>query len=170
MVSNVPPRLEEPIRDESPEAYETLRRLAPQPLALGEEFASKWQFLPFIERGLASYARLDVCNVGGFTEAMKVAGWAEAHYIDLMPHNPLSPICTAACGFAAHVEKAGAGTVLEAPFRQTQLDQALAGMLAAPLDALGEAGLVHAARVDLHGMHRRIADEIEAVRLGRRRP
>ncbi|MDB4733807.1 glycosyltransferase family 4 protein [Planctomycetota bacterium] len=79
-------------------------------------------------------------------------------------------ICTAACGFAAHVAKAGAGTVLEAPFRQTQLDQTLAGMLAAPLDALGEAGLVHAARVDLHGMHRRIADEIEAVRLGRRRP
>ena len=31
-----------------------------------------------------------------FTEAMKVAGWAEAHYIDLMPHNPLGPICVAA--------------------------------------------------------------------------
>jgi galactonate dehydratase len=27
---------------------------------------------------------------------MKVAGWAEAHYIDLMPHNPLGPVCTAA--------------------------------------------------------------------------
>ena len=27
---------------------------------------------------------------------MKVAGWCEAHYIDLMPHNPLGPICTAA--------------------------------------------------------------------------
>jgi galactonate dehydratase len=34
--------------------------------------------------------------VGGLTEAMKVAGWAEAHYIELMPHNPLGPICTAA--------------------------------------------------------------------------
>ena len=38
--------LEEPIRDESVEAYETLRSLTPQPFALGEEFASKWQFLP----------------------------------------------------------------------------------------------------------------------------
>jgi galactonate dehydratase len=37
-----------------------------------------------------------VCNVGGLTEAMKVAGWSEAHYVDLMPHNPLGPICTAA--------------------------------------------------------------------------
>ena len=27
---------------------------------------------------------------------MKVASMAEAHYIDLMPHNPLGPICTAA--------------------------------------------------------------------------
>jgi galactonate dehydratase len=34
--------------------------------------------------------------MGGITESMKVAGWCEAHYIDLMPHNPLGPICTAA--------------------------------------------------------------------------
>jgi galactonate dehydratase len=45
---------------------------------------------------VTQYARLDICNVGGFTEAMKVAGWCEAHYIDLMPHNPLGPVCTAA--------------------------------------------------------------------------
>ena len=25
-----------------------------------------------------------------------MAGWSEAHYVDLMPHNPLGPICTAA--------------------------------------------------------------------------
>lgn len=88
--------LEEPIRDESPEAYEALRKMTPVPFAIGEEFASKWQFLPYIERGLTNFARVDICNVGGFTEALKVAGWAEAHYIDLMPHNPLGPICTAA--------------------------------------------------------------------------
>ena len=88
--------LEEPIRDETPEAYEALRRMTGVPFAIGEEFASKWQFLPYIERGITNFARIDICNVGGFTEAMKVAGWAEAHYIDLMPHNPLGPVCTAA--------------------------------------------------------------------------
>ena len=88
--------IEEPIRDEAPEAYEALRRMTPIPFALGEEFASKWQFLPYIERGITQYTRIDVCNVGGFMEAMKVAGWSEAHYVDLMPHNPLGPICTAA--------------------------------------------------------------------------
>ena len=88
--------LEEPIRDESPEAYEGLRRMVNVPLAIGEEFSSKWAFAPYIERGITDFIRIDVSNVGGLTEAMKVAGWAETHYIDLMPHNPLGPVCTAA--------------------------------------------------------------------------
>ncbi|WP_027167756.1 mandelate racemase/muconate lactonizing enzyme family protein [Mesorhizobium sp. WSM3224] len=87
---------EEPIRDETPEAYESLRTMTDIPFAIGEEFASKWQFLPYIERGIHQFNRLDVCNVGGLTEAMKIAGWSEAHYVDLMPHNPLGPVCTAA--------------------------------------------------------------------------
>ncbi|MGJ8586254.1 MAG: mandelate racemase/muconate lactonizing enzyme family protein [Marinosulfonomonas sp.] len=88
--------LEEPIRDETPEAYEALRRMTDVPFAIGEEFASKWQFLPYIERDIHQFNRIDICNVGGLTEAMKVAGWSEAHYVDMMPHNPLGPICTAA--------------------------------------------------------------------------
>ena len=88
--------LEEPIRDETPEAYETLRSMTGMPFAIGEEMSSKWQIAPYLERGLTNFCRLDICNIGGFTEAMKVAGWAETHYIDLMPHNPLGPICTAA--------------------------------------------------------------------------
>ena len=35
--------LEEPIRDETPEAYEELRRLTPVPFSIGEEFSSKWR-------------------------------------------------------------------------------------------------------------------------------
>ena len=88
--------LEEPIRDESPEAYESLRAMTDIPFAIGEEFSSKWQFTPYLERGITNFARIDVCNVGGLTESMKVAALAETHYIDLMPHNPLGPICTAA--------------------------------------------------------------------------
>jgi len=88
--------LEEPIRHETPEAYATLRGMTNIPFAVGEEFASKWAAAPYIEQGLTQYMRLDICNIGGFTEAMKVAGWCERHYIDLMPHNPLGPVCTAA--------------------------------------------------------------------------
>lgn len=88
--------IEEPIRDESPTAYQALRKMVNIPFAIGEEFASKWQFMPFIEKNITQFVRVDVCNVGGLTEAMKVAAMAETHYIDLMPHNPLGPICTAA--------------------------------------------------------------------------
>jgi galactonate dehydratase len=88
--------VEEPIRAESAEAYRQLRGMTRVPFAIGEEFSSKWAFAPFIEQGLLNYARLDVSNVGGLTEAKKAAGWCEAHYIDVMPHNPLGPVTTAA--------------------------------------------------------------------------
>lgn len=88
--------VEEPLRDEAPSAYAALRRMTRVPFAIGEEFTSRWQFQPFVEQGLTDFARIDICNIGGFTEAMKVGGWCAAHGIDVMPHNPLGPICTAA--------------------------------------------------------------------------
>jgi len=88
--------LEEPIRCEDPAAYARLRTVTNVPFAIGEEFSSKWAFAPYLEQGLLDYARVDVCNVGGITETRKIAGWCETHYIDLVPHNPLGPISTAA--------------------------------------------------------------------------
>ncbi len=88
--------LEEPIRAETPEAYAALRTMVDVPFAIGEEFSSKWEAARYLEAGLTQFMRLDICNIGGFTEAMKVAGWCERHYVDLMPHNPLGPVCTAA--------------------------------------------------------------------------
>ena len=88
--------LEEPIRDENPDAYAALRRMTDVPFAIGEEWPSKWAALPYIERGLTDFARVDLCCIGGLTESKKVAGWCEAHYIDVMPHNPIGPVATAA--------------------------------------------------------------------------
>lgn len=88
--------LEEPIRQQTPSAYRALRDMVDIPFAIGEECASKWDFLSYIESGLTNFARIDICNVGGFTEAVKIAAAAESHYIDVMPHDPLGPICSAA--------------------------------------------------------------------------
>jgi galactonate dehydratase len=88
--------LEEPIRCEDPKAYRQLRSMTPIPFAIGEEFSSKFAFAPYVEEGILNFARIDVANVGGFTEARKVAAMCETHYIDIMPHNPLGPITTAA--------------------------------------------------------------------------
>ena len=52
--------LEEPIRSESPDAYQSLRKMTNMPFAVGEEFSGIFVFAPFIERGLCNYVRLDI--------------------------------------------------------------------------------------------------------------
>jgi len=88
--------IEDPIRSENPESLKLLRSQTSVPLAIGEQYASKWQFREAVEQDLMDYCRLDVCIVGGLTEARKIAGWCETHYIQLAPHNPLGPVATAA--------------------------------------------------------------------------
>ncbi|MSR56711.1 MAG: mandelate racemase/muconate lactonizing enzyme family protein [Planctomycetaceae bacterium] len=89
--------VEDPIRMENFESFRKLARHVQVPLAAGEQYATKWEFRQQIEEDLIDYARVDLCIVGGITEALKVAGWCETHYIKLAPHNPLGPVSTAAC-------------------------------------------------------------------------
>ena len=90
--------IEDPLRSENIHAFEALRRATAVPIATGEVYHNKWQFRELIEKDLIDYFRADLCLVGGLTEARKIAGWAETHYIKLVPHNPLGPVSTAACG------------------------------------------------------------------------
>ena len=89
--------IEDPLRSENPDSFKTLRPRTGVPLAAGEQFGSKWQFRQLIEEEWIDYARTDLCIVGGLTEAHKIAGWCETHYIKLATHNPLGPVSTAAC-------------------------------------------------------------------------
>lgn len=89
--------IEDPIRSENPASYRTLARHISLPIAAGEQWASKWPFREVIEEELISYARIDLCIVGGITEALKITHWCETHYIDIVPHNPLGPVSAAAC-------------------------------------------------------------------------
>jgi galactonate dehydratase len=89
--------MEDPIRSENPQSFRYLREHIDVPLAAGEQFCSKWEFRQFIEEDLIDYARVDLCICGGISEAKKVAGWAETHYIKLATHNPLGPVSSAAC-------------------------------------------------------------------------
>jgi len=89
--------VEDPLRCENPDSFKTLRPRTTVPLAAGEQFSSKWEFRQLVEEEWIDYARVDLCIVGGFTEAKKIAGWCETHYIKLAVHNPLGPVSTAAC-------------------------------------------------------------------------
>jgi galactonate dehydratase len=67
------------------------------PIATGERFSSPWEFEMALSRNSVQYVRPDVCLVGGITGARKVAALAEARHVGVVPHNPLSPVSTAAC-------------------------------------------------------------------------
>lgn len=89
--------IEDPLRSENPDSFKTLRPRTTAPLAAGEQFSSKWEFRQLIEEEWIDYARVDLCIAGGFTEARKIAGWCETHYIKMAVHNPLGPVSSAAC-------------------------------------------------------------------------
>lgn len=89
--------VEDPVRCENPAAIGRLREHTAVPIAMGEQWATKWEFREAVENDWIDYARIDLCNVGGFTESRKIAGWCETHYIPIAPHNPLGPVSTAAC-------------------------------------------------------------------------
>jgi L-alanine-DL-glutamate epimerase-like enolase superfamily enzyme len=89
--------MEDPLRCENPDSFKTLRPRTTVPLAAGEQFGSKWEFRQLIEEEWIDYARVDLCIAGGLTEAKKIAGWCETHYIKMAVHNPLGPISSAAC-------------------------------------------------------------------------
>lgn len=67
------------------------------PIATGERYSSLWEFQMALARCAVQYVRPDVCLVGGITGARKIAALAEAHHVGVVPHNPLSPVSTAAC-------------------------------------------------------------------------
>ena len=67
------------------------------PIATGERIHTIWEFEMLLRRGAVQYVRPDVCICGGLTHAKKVAALAEAHNVQVVPHNPLSPVSTAAC-------------------------------------------------------------------------
>ena len=89
--------IEDPLRAENPASLRRLRQQTSVPIAVGEQFDSKWTFREVIEEDLMDYCRVDLCIAGGLTEARKIAGWCETHYIYLAPHNPLGPVSAAAC-------------------------------------------------------------------------
>ena len=67
------------------------------PIATGERLHSIWEYQALLQRGAVQYVRPDVCMVGGISHAKKIAALAEAFHVQVVPHNPLSPVSTAAC-------------------------------------------------------------------------
>ncbi|MBI3970833.1 MAG: galactonate dehydratase [Chloroflexi bacterium] len=83
-----------------PDNFDAMGLVAQQihiPIATGERLHTIYEFQMLLARGAVQYVRPDVCLAGGITGTKKIAALAEAYHVGVVPHNPLSPVSTAAC-------------------------------------------------------------------------
>ncbi|MBN1579078.1 MAG: galactonate dehydratase [Anaerolineae bacterium] len=88
---------EDPILPDSLDAMALVAQNVHIPIATGERLHTIYEFEALLTRGAVQYVRPDVCMAGGLTHCKKIAALAEAHHAGVVPHNPLSPVSTAAC-------------------------------------------------------------------------
>jgi len=88
---------EDPILPDNFDAMELVAQNIHIPIATGERLHTIYEFEMLLSRGAVQYVRPDVCMAGGLTHCKKIAALAEARHVGVVPHNPLSPVSTAAC-------------------------------------------------------------------------
>jgi galactonate dehydratase len=87
--------MEESVR---PENYDAMKKLSDHvtiPLASGESNYGIYEFKQLIERQCLDFLQPDICCCGGVLVLKKIAAMAEAQYMMIAPHNPMSPLATA---------------------------------------------------------------------------
>lgn len=77
---------EEPVVPEQLAAYREVRAKQPIPVAGGETWHSRWGMKEPLETRAVDIIQPDLCGVGGFTEARRVADFASIHGVRVVPH------------------------------------------------------------------------------------
>ncbi|MGI8483304.1 MAG: mandelate racemase/muconate lactonizing enzyme family protein, partial [Thermomicrobiales bacterium] len=88
---------EDPTLPDNLDAMAEIAKKIHIPIATGERMHTLFEFEMLLSRGAVQYVRPDVCLCGGISGAKKIAALAEARYVQVVPHNPLGPVSTAAC-------------------------------------------------------------------------
>jgi galactonate dehydratase len=88
---------EDPIEPEKMGAWGYVAAHLPMPVAMGERLYTIYQFQDLLNHKGAAFVRPDPSLAGGITNLKKIAALAEANYVGVAPHNPLSGVLTAAC-------------------------------------------------------------------------
>jgi len=89
--------IEDPVGPDNLDSMEWVAAKTFVPIATGERLISPQEFAMLIKKNAVQYIRPDVCMCGGITGTKKIAAIAEANDVLVVPHNPLSPVSTAAC-------------------------------------------------------------------------
>ncbi|MGC8608820.1 MAG: mandelate racemase/muconate lactonizing enzyme family protein, partial [Thermoplasmata archaeon] len=85
---------EEPVIPEDIEGMAMLSHSISVPIAAGERFITKFDFVRPFETGAVHIAQPDVINTGGILETKEIGAMAEAHNIGMAPHQAEGPINT----------------------------------------------------------------------------
>ena len=113
---------EEPVPPENIDGLAEVAHKLRIPVATGERLATVYSFRDVLARDAVAVLQPDVCNVGGLSQARKIAGMAEAHYRAIAPHNPNGPLATImSMQFAASIPNF---LILESTGHQQQIDAA----------------------------------------------
>jgi galactonate dehydratase len=94
-----PSWFEEPVPPENLAALKKVSQaIAPLgvPVATGERIHTPHDFRELLELQAADVIQVDITHFGGLMNAKKLAGWADAYYVLVAPHNVGGPVSTAA--------------------------------------------------------------------------
>lgn len=84
--------MEDPLIADDLEDYRMLRQRTKVAIGTGEKLGPVWDYTSIIGDRLIDYVRTDICNCGGITSMKKIAIYAEAHHMDMVPHGLRTPI------------------------------------------------------------------------------
>ena len=102
---------EEPVRPDYNRWLPEIARLTSVPIATGERMCTVPEFSDVVANQGACILQPDLVHVGGISNAIDIAGLAEANGIAIAPHCPLSPVAFMACLHV--VAQSPAGWILE---------------------------------------------------------
>jgi len=91
-----PEWIEEPVPPENPASLARVRAATNLSIATGERAHTMEDIRPFLEQGNVDVVQVDLTHFGGFLPMKRLAGWADAYYLLLAPHNVCGPVGTMA--------------------------------------------------------------------------
>lgn len=91
-----PAWFEEPVPPENAAALRRVREHTAVPIATGERVHALAEFREFFELGVVDVVQADLTHFGGFLAMKRLAGWADAYYAQVAPHNVCGPVGTMA--------------------------------------------------------------------------
>ena len=84
--------MEEPVHPENEDGLRKYREATDVRVAIGERILTKEQAAHILSNNLTDFLQPDITNIGGVTQAVKVAAIAEAYDVEIAFHNAFGPI------------------------------------------------------------------------------